>query len=485
MNQSVNMMPDSKPKYTPRGYQTYILERIGELEDTPLLLELDCGLGKRFITHQIVTQRFPNTPIIIIVHSSTSLAETIDYLKGEYGGLSDDLGELSSRVPSGYRKMNLREKRVIVATPQVLTNSFEKNPNLFERFKIVLVNEVDTLTRRSGGRTALVFPWPTLLSYLSGKWIIGMSGTLRDDHAVFTKEQMEIRGELATLKEYIPGAQVITMEDLYGTDVEEFLEPTFLSMSMVNDSKIRSISIVLDELIRNTRIEIMSELEADDNLEIVDGDSRRVHLLLERLPISEDLKGRYSSLLMLRKYVYAMPPKQFLRMFYSDYIKHYFNVSDLRRALPKVSPKAVKVLKVAKEHHKTLVLTSYLEMVAQVEDILRKAGLPVLTITGQTREKGEVLRSFRENDDTRVLVMSPVGERDLDIPHADVMVVCDTINTTKTMYQKFKRTRGGLVLLLVFAGTSEELKVRRLMNNILSRYPWSTAIVEASNKSFE
>ncbi len=483
MNLRVNMMPDSKPKYTPRGYQTYILERVSKFKDTPLLLELDCGLGKRFITHQIVTQKFPETPIIIVVHSSTSLAETIDYLKGEYGGLSDDLGELTSRVPSGYRKMNLREKRVIVATPQVLASTFEKDPSLFDRFKIVLINEVDTLARRTGGRTALVFPWPTLLSYLSGKWIIGMSGTLRDDHAVFTKEQIEIRGELATLKEYIPGAQVITMEDLYGTDVEDFLEPTLLSISMVNDSKIRSISKVLDELIRSTRAEIMSELEEDGNLDLVDGDSRRVHLLLERLPINEELKGRYSNLLMLRKYVYAMPPKQFLRMFYSDYVKHYFNVSDLRRVLPKVSPKAVQILKIAKEHHKTLVLTSYLEMVAQVEDILRTAGLTVLTITGQTNNKGEVLRSFREDEDAGILVMSPVGERDLDIPHADIMVVCDTINTTKTMYQKFKRTRGGLVLLLVFAGTSEELKVRRLMNNILSRYPWSTAIIETSNKS--
>ena len=152
-------MSETKPKYTPRGYQSYILDRVSDLEDTPLLLELDCGLGKRFITHQIVTEKFPETGIIIIVHSSTSLAETIDYLKGEYGGLDEDLGELSSRVPSGYRKQNLREKRVIVATPQVLTSTFEKDPSLFERFKIVLVNEVDTLIRRSGGRTCFPVQW--------------------------------------------------------------------------------------------------------------------------------------------------------------------------------------------------------------------------------------------------------------------------------------------------------------------------------------
>jgi len=468
----------TKPKYTPRGYQTYILDRVSEYQDTPLLLELDCGLGKRFITHQLVVEKFPDTGVLIVVHSSSSLVETVDYLKGEYGGLEDDLGELSSRIRSGYRKMNLKEKRVIVATPQVLATTFQKDPSVFDRFKIVLINEVDTLVRRAGGRTALVFPWPTLLMYLKDKWVIGMSGTLRDDHAVFTHEQVEIRNELDTLKQYIPGAQVIAMEDLYGTDVEDFLEPTLLTVRTVNDSKIRSISKVLDELIRNTRMEIMHELEEDGNLDMVDGDSRRVHMLLERLPITDELKGRYSGLLMLRKYIYAMPPKQFLRMFYSDYIKHYFNVNDLRKALPTISSKVTQVLAIAKEHNKTLVLTSYLEMVAQIKEVLEKSKLNVLTITGKTKDKSEVLRSFREDADQHVLVMSPVGERDLDIPHAEVMVVCDSINTTKTMYQKFKRTRGGLVILLVYSGTSEERKVERLMDTILKRYPWSTAILD-------
>jgi superfamily II DNA or RNA helicase len=471
-------MSGSKQAYTPRGYQTYILDRISDLQGTNLLLELDCGLGKRFITHQLVAERFPDTKFIIVVHSSSSLAETVDYLRSEYGGLEDDLGELSSRVPSGRRSLVLREKRVIVATPQVLAGIARKDLSLLEPFEAILINEVDTLIKRTSTRTALVFPWNELLTFLGEKWLIGMSGTLRDDHAVFTDEQLVIRDELVTLKEYIPNSEVITMGDLYGTDVEDHLDPTFLSIAEVNDSKIRSISLVLDELVRDTRIEIMNELTESDNLDIIAGDARRVHLMLERLPIDDELKGRYSGLLLLRKYVYAMPPKQFLRMFHADYLKHYFNVTQLKRALPTVSSKVTRVLEVAVKHQKTLVLTSYLKMVEQVRDVLENAGLPVLTITGKTPDKGEVLKAFKENADVRALVMSPVGERDLDIPQADVMVVCDTINTSKTMYQKFKRTRGGLVLLLAYSGTSELRKVNRLMQRVLDRYPWSTAIIE-------
>ena len=471
-------MSKAKPKYTPRGYQNYILDRVATLQGTNVILELDCGLGKRFITHQLVTEKFPDSRVIIVVHSSSSLAETIDYLKGEYGGLEEELGEISSRVRSPTRPVVLKEKRVIVATPQVLAGMAKKDMSLFEPFDILLINEVDTLVRRTGNRSALVFPWPTLLTSFGDKWIIGMSGTLRDDHAVFTKEQLEIRKELQTLRQYIPDSQVVSMEELYGTDIEEYLEPTLLTMNTVTDVRIRSIATVLDELIQDVRLEIISQLEEDENLELIEGDTRRIHLLLERLPISDELKARYSGYLMLRKYVYAMPPKQFLRMFYGDYVKPYFNVSELRRVLPTVSAKVTRTLQIAMNHKKTVVLTSYLEMVKQVKDVLKKSGLSVLTITGQTNNKGEVLKQFREDEGAQVLVMSPVGERDLDLPQAEVMVILDSINTSKTMYQKFKRTRGGLVVLLAYAGTSEEIKVTYLMKRILERYPWSTALVE-------
>ncbi len=479
-------MPKDKPKYTPRGYQTYILERIDGSNGANLLLELDCGLGKRFITHQLVAVRYPQSRILIIVHSSSSLAETIDYLRGEYGGLERDLGEVSSRIPSKMRQKVLREKRVVVTTPQVLERMIEADPSAVDPIDMVVINEVDTLIRRTVDAVTLVYPWARLLPQLEKKRIIGMSGTLRDDHAVFTGEQLEIRQELSTLMNHIQNAVLISMEDIYGkTDVEEYLEPTFLTVCRVEDRKIRSIALVLDELVRTTRQEITNELAEDGNLDLIQGDQRKVHIMLDRLPVSDELKARYAGVLMLRKYVYGMPPKAFVRMFYADHIKHYFDVDQLRRSLPEVSAKAIEVLTIAKEHDKTVVLTSYLEMVEQIREILERSGLEVLTLTGQSHQKGEVLRSFREDDQKRVLVMSPVGERDLDIPQANVMAVCDVVNTTKTMYQKFKRTRGGEVILLAYAGTSEERKVKRLMDSILRKYPWSTATVsiEPANSS--
>jgi ERCC4-related helicase len=69
-----------------------------------------------------------------------------------------------------------------------------------------------------------------------------------------------------------------------------------------------------------------------------------------------------------------------------------------------------------------------------------------------------------------------VGERDLDLPDADLLIICDTVNTTKTIYQKMKRSRGGRVVFLVYSDTSEVPKLRRLFDNIMQRYPWSTKL---------
>ena len=75
-----------------------------------------------------------------------------------------------------------------------------------------------------------------------------------------------------------------------------------------------------------------------------------------------------------------------------------------------------------------------------------------------------------------VLIMTSVGERDIDIPQADLLIVYDVVNTVKTMYQRMKRTRGGKVLCLCYQDTFEEKKVNRLLNEIAKRYPWSSII---------
>ncbi|MEM2141978.1 MAG: helicase-related protein [Candidatus Thorarchaeota archaeon] len=477
-------MTRERPAYAPRKYQSYVLERIRSSRGRNVLVELDCGLGKRFITHQLVAEIFPELSFLIVVHSTSSLVETLDYLRREYGIDEGQLGELSSRISSPRRLRVLMERRVVVTTPQVLTRVLEDHPEAASRFDAVIVNEIDTLVRRVGDSVSLVYPWSTLFSMLEGKWIVGMSGTLRDDHAVFNDKQLEIRNELVTLKQVLLGAELITMDELYGsTDVEQFLEPTVIRVVHIDDRNIRAIALVLDELIQSTRSEIVAELVRDGNEELVEGDIRRIHLMLSRLPVSDEVKGRYSALLMLRKYVYGMPPSSFIRMFHNEYLAHYFNLRGMASTIPEVSSKTVEVLRLSKSRPKTVVLTSYLEMVDQIRETLERSGISVLTLTGRSHDKADVLNAFRNDPSARVLVMSPVGERDLDMPQADLMIVCDVINTPKTMYQKFKRTRGGEVVILAYAGTSETRKVERLVKSVLDRYPWSTTVSPETSNS--
>ncbi|MFX0150349.1 MAG: helicase-related protein, partial [Candidatus Hodarchaeota archaeon] len=125
---------------------------------------------------------------------------------------------------------------------------------------------------------------------------------------------------------------------------------------------------------------------------------------------------------------------------------------------------------------KVVVLCSYLDTAYFIEERLRKLGITPFLITGETRDKGMVLKEFKRYLGKSVLVMTSVGERDIDIPQAKVLIVYDTINTVKTMYQRMKRTRGGLVLCLFYAGTFEERKIDRVLKEISTRYPWSSIV---------
>jgi len=111
-----------------------------------------------------------------------------------------------------------------------------------------------------------------------------------------------------------------------------------------------------------------------------------------------------------------------------------------------------------------------------LEKILIKQGIKVIKLTGVTRNKQNVLREFSEKPDIKAILISPVGERDLDLSMVNVLFILDVINTPKTMYQRIKRGRESKVYILYFKGTSEEGKVKRLLKNIKHKYPWSIRI---------
>ncbi|MHA2357728.1 MAG: hypothetical protein ACXABK_03035, partial [Candidatus Heimdallarchaeaceae archaeon] len=76
----------------------------------------------------------------------------------------------------------------------------------------------------------------------------------------------------------------------------------------------------------------------------------------------------------------------------------------------------------------------------------------------------------------------PIGERDLDIPQTELIIVFDLVNSPKTVYQKMKRSRGGKVALLFYDNTSEKQKVKRVVSEIAVRYPWSLIFYSEENK---
>ncbi len=202
--------------------------------------------------------------------------------------------------------------------------------------------------------------------------------------------------------------------------------------------------------------------------------------MLHELPISEELGQKYSGLLMIRKYLYGMSSKGFRRYLHHPSVKHQIDVNRIMKDWPKITPKSIEACNLALEAGKTVILSSYLAIVNEIDTLLKAKGVQTFQLTGRTADKQAVLAGFKRAKSPAVVILSPVGERDLDLPDTDLLIICDTVNTTKTIYQKMKRSRGGRVVFLVYADTSETGKLHRLFDNIMQRYPWSTRLGNVS-----
>jgi hypothetical protein len=272
------------------------------------------------------------------------------------------------------------------------------------------------------------------------------------------------------------------MDELASTDVQQYIHPATIDVVPVHHPAIHALSLVLDDLIQSTREEIYSSVQEEGEKEAraLSRSARMLHLLLADLPIPAELGERYSTLLMLRKYLYGMTARSFRRFLHHPVLASQIDLERIMKDWPLTTPKTLQVRDLATQANKIVAISSYLPVVAEIEGLLSKAKVRTFTLTGRVLDKGPVIAQFKAAKPPAALILSPVGERDLDIPDADLLIICDVVNTTKTIYQKMKRTRGGRVVFLTYADTSEVGKVRRLIDNIMQKYPWSTCLGDTS-----
>lgn len=456
-------------KFEKREYQEKVIEFVKKSYEQKknVIIELDCGLGKRIITLKLLENLFAEKKILVILHSSSSLAETVKFFQDHF---HRDFGWLSSRTNKYFRKKTIAEKKVVFSTPQIIRNLINQGVSL-DSFDVLIINEVDKIVRRIGeARRVLIQPWPPILDAFRNKIIIGMSGTLRDTHIIQGKTRSYVTSELFTLVDVIRNTNILTMDDVIkGTDIKEYIKKTIIIPVPVYDEVIVNIIKKIDERVK----QIFSELRNDGLFKQDVRDARGEFIL----PKDQD-DPRYiefMKLTLLRKYLVAMTPKK-VRKMWMAYEKAL--IQDLNK-IPSSdrAPKIDELFKILNEKRgKIVVLCSYKDMVREIYKRAVKFGFIAYTLTGETFDKKKVIIDFENEKNRSLLIISPVGERDLDFSTVENMVVVDVINTTKTMYQRIKRIRGGTVYILYYRDTSEEKKVQNLLNRIKTRYPWSIEI---------
>ncbi|MCK5342158.1 MAG: DEAD/DEAH box helicase family protein, partial [Candidatus Heimdallarchaeota archaeon] len=305
-----------------REYQSVILKRLKKNFDRKIhcIAEVDTGLGKRVLTYLLIKEVLPTHRVLLLLHSTTSYLETIHYFEKEYGGFKgSEFQSFSSRTPTWLRKRIITEARIVASTPQTFANVFEKISLNRPKFDAVIINEVDKIVRRQGDSRLLIFPYNTLIPYfIQDAWIVGMTGTLRDSHIFYDRQQdqIKIRDEKITLDRRIPDLEIISMDELMSeTDVDSYIQYTQIKKDLVQPSEaLQTILQNIDQAIKGLRESILEEQRAENPT------------LLEMIPVSQlalvsgmleaNDTQKYNGLLLTRKYAVSMQVDKYKKFLY-------------------------------------------------------------------------------------------------------------------------------------------------------------------------
>ncbi len=462
----------AKPLFSPRPYQEKILNlSLASIKngENPII-ELDCGMGKRLLTMWLSKKLLPSHKVIILLNSSASLFETKRFMETVLP-TKVKLRILTSQIPSSMRWKLLNEGDIILSLPQTLANTLKRHGGSFppEPSWAIIINEVDQIIRRTSYRIVLKQPFQLLLSNLEDKVVICMSGTLRDEHYVMDDSQLQIRQDLETLRGIIPRSRVIYMDDVW-EEARNFVTVTSVEVILIEDTWTKGVADVLELHIAELRekakqlgIPIRSDRGAVSTGYFPEDEEQ------------EKLLKTLSRAYLVRKYLFAMPARNAVQHLYSLFSKK--DVTEAWQNLPVIRGKTQMIFSLLHKARFGVVLCSYLSMQNEIASLLKAKGFHVFTVSGKTPNRAQVIETARTFSEPRILVMSNVGERDIDLPEADVLIIYDVVNTPKTVYQKLKRSRDGKAFVLAYKDTQEENKVGKVLGKVGLRYSWSLEFV--------
>jgi len=492
-------------KLEARGYQLYIIGRILKAcgSGRNIIVELDAGMGKRVISFLLTKYLNPSDRVLFITPSRASVRDTYNFFEklAREGNLKGfKFGFLSSGIGSSYREYIIKNNNFIFTTPVTLANILSKNPML-SKFDYIILNEVDKYVKRVSyvpvydevtdylAQYQLVYPWPKLKFLLPKEacWI-GLSGTLKDVHTIRSRDDAMFKPELETIVKvlYPKGKEVdiVKMDDILSkTDASKYIwsNLTVVKKIPVNDRIIKQILDGLTEAIGDiTKILASRYLKEKEN-ELVS--SELIEKAISTIPRDDVNRIRFLRLALIRKFITASVPDHYKRFILRPSIMRIMRrkiENFAENMIPHESSKVSRAVKIAKEWalsgKKVVILSSYIVTAVEIQKKLKEHDIKTFLLTGKTHNKGKIINSFKEEKSGAVLIMTPVGERDIDLPEADLLIVHDVINTPKTMYQRFKRGRRAYVAILYYNETYEEEKVNKLLNRIKNKYPWSIII---------
>lgn len=480
-------------KLKPRRYQIELIKSAYAGKNT--LIVLPTGLGKTLIAIFAIARALHNGKKAIILAPTKPLSE--QHYNSICALLKIDKAEISlltGSVGATAREEIIKRSKVIIATPQTVSNDLKHSRLNLEEFGIVVFDEC----HRAVGRYA--YTYIAQEAKLKGVQVLGMTASPGSDKKRINTlvealgiEKIEARSQSdSDVEPYIPGIKTITLSVKVGQRIEAI------------GSKITPI---IQEHMSNLYSKGISPFRSADNLPkgLLLGIGKRIDKLqadgykfaaLYDYVYVLNLTHAYDLLMTegIEPFVAYMDSLN-ARVEKSRAVKNLVQNAAIAQATksakaalesgiehPKME-KLVWLLKTSLNSKSAIVFAQYRYTIDSIVRLLNINNISAKAFVGKSQGFGinaqsEIIKDFRDNK-FRVLVATSIGEEGLDIPSVDAVIFYEPVpNEIRSIQRRGRTGRAnfGEVIILVAEGTRDEkylmvarLKEKRMMEALLDK----------------
>jgi len=461
----------SPEKVQSREYQQTIARNV--IQKGNSLVILPTGLGKTVIALLVMEEHLKKDRKVLF------LAPTRPLVDQHYKTITslmtlpnNEVLVLNGGIPAKKRAKLWKDARVVVSTPQTISNDLKAKRIWLDDFGLAVIDEC----HRTIGNYAYTFVGENCVE--KGVQVLGLTaspGGKREKINALRKTlgitHIEIRVESdEDVKPYVKGMDVswVEVELPKSLDTARQLLEEVISEKLSTLKKFRLVNSTKARLPKQVLVGMYAKIQKHRwSNKFMKGTALSYYATVMKLAHAHELfetQGVGSFLEYMDKIEKDKDSSKAIKRIFSD--GRVQRVIDIARSDTGEHPKLSKLVGLLCERRgkKAMVFVQYRSQVKRIEEELLKNGLRAKQFVGKRdgvtgKQQKETMQEFRDSA-FDILVASSIGEEGLDVPSVDTVIFYEPVpSEIRTIQRRGRagRAKTGEVIVLITKGTRDEV----------------------------